>query len=153
MAGKSAGGGRGALIPGAMSSILPARVAEPLPEEPPLVAKSRQIVLIKLLAPEDGDEAQPSVLNSIPLGTRDQVIDALSAFNTTSDGSDSPESFGLLYGPGLIVQLPMVGPQDPVMQVAVSLQEEDIAWTVLARICRRLNWKMMDPASGRTFGV
>jgi len=117
------------------------------------VAKSRQIVLIKLLEAEEGEEASATVLNSIPLGTYEQVVDALSAFNTTTDGSSSPESFGLLYGPGLIVQLPMVGPKDPVMQVAVSLQEEDIAWTVLARICKRLNWKMMDPTSGRTFGV
>lgn len=117
------------------------------------MAKTRQIVLIKLLPADEGDEASATVLNSIPLGTYEQVVDALSAFNTQPDGSKSPESFGLLHGPGLIVQMPMVGPKDPIMQIAVSLQEEDVAWTVLARLCKRLDWKMMDPASGRTFGA
>ncbi|HBS28547.1 MAG TPA: hypothetical protein DEB06_03630 [Phycisphaerales bacterium] len=116
------------------------------------MSKTRQIVLVKLLSGEEGEDDAPSVLNAIPLGTYEQVVDALSAFNTTPDGSNSAESFGVLYGPGLLIQMPMVGPKDPVMQAAVSLQEEDIAWTVLARICKRLGWKMMDPGSGRTFG-
>lgn len=108
---------------------------------------------MKLLQSDDADEAAAGVLNSIPLGSADQVREALAKLNTTADGSNSPESFGVLYGPGIIVQMPMVGPNEPVMQLAVSMQEEDIAWPVLLRICRTLKWKMMDPASGRTFGA
>ena len=117
------------------------------------MSKARTILLVKLLQSDDGEEAAAGVLNSIPLGTAAQVIEALAQLNTTADGSSSPESFGVLYGPGIIVQMPMAGPGDPVMQLAVSMQEEDIAWPVLLRICRTLKWKMMDPASGRTFGA
>ena len=40
-----------------------------------------------------------------------------------------------------------------VMQVAISMTEEDVAWPVIMRICKRLGWKMMDPSSGRMFGA
>lgn len=116
------------------------------------MAKSRQILLVKILRTDEDEDDAPSVLNSIPLGTHKQVIDALSIFNTAPDGSRDPESFGVLHGPGFIVQMPMVGLDDPVSQIAVSVQEEEIAWPVLSRICKRLNWMMMDPGSGRTFG-
>lgn len=98
-------------------------------------------------------EEKPSVLASVPLGTFKEVVSALSAYNTGPDGSRAVESFGVLYGPGFTVQLPMVGPDDPVGQLMVSFQEEDVAWPVLTRICRGLGWKMMDPKTGRTFGV
>lgn len=115
--------------------------------------KSRQVLLVKLLQGEGEDDAAAStVLNSVSLGSYDQVIATLSRYNTMGDGSGAPESFGVLYGPGLIVQMPMVGPSDPVMQVAVSMNEEEIAWPVLMRICLELKWKMMDPSTGRTFG-
>ena len=81
------------------------------------------------------------------------MLDALRLFNTTPDGSETPESFGVLYGPGLIAQMPMADRNDPIMQVAISMTEEDIAWPVIMRMCSRLGWKMMDPSSGRTFGA
>jgi len=117
------------------------------------VSKSRQVLLVKILQVDDDDEtAGAGALNSIPLGTHDSIIEQLREFNTGPDGSNSPETYGVLYGPGMIMQLPMVGGDDPVMQLAVSMHEEDLAWPVLMRICRRLGWKMMDPATGRTFG-
>lgn len=116
------------------------------------MAKARQILLVNILRTDEDEDEAPSLLNSVPLGSYAQVVEALAALNTAPDGSKDPESFGVLYGPGFIVQLPMVGPKDPVSQVVVSLDEEDIAWPVLSRICRRLGWMMMDPASGRTFG-
>jgi len=118
------------------------------------LAKTRQILLVKLLlSDEDEDEEQRfSILNSVPLGSYSQVIDSLSTFNTAPDGSRLPDAFGLLHGPGFLLQMPMAGPQDPVSQIAVSIHEDEIAWPVLTRICRRLGWLMMDPASGRTFG-
>jgi len=116
------------------------------------VAKlSRQVLLVNLLKTEEEDV--PSVLNSVPLGSYKKVQKALEDFNTYPDGSNSPENYGLLFGPGLIVQMPMVGPEDPIMQIAVSMQEEDIAWPVLMRICKKLGWRMMDPQTGRSFGA
>lgn len=114
------------------------------------MSRSRQILLVKIAATDD-DET-PSILNSLPLGKFSSVVAQLANFNTTPDGSSSVESFGVLYGPGFILQLPMVGSNDPVSQVIVTMHEEDIAWPVLMRICRTLSWKMMDPQSGRTFG-
>ena len=102
---------------------------------------------------DEEDDSANTILNSIPLGSYDQVVDALKYFNTTPDGSDSPEGFGVLYGPGLIAQMPMVAQTDPVMQVAISMTEEEIAWPVVMRMCQRLGWMMMDPSSGRTFGA
>lgn len=118
------------------------------------MSKSRQIVLVNILkTEEDEDQSANTILNSVPLGSYDQVMDALKHFNTTPDGSDAPEGFGVLYGPGLIAQMPMVGRSDPVMQVAISMTEEEIAWPVIMRICRQLGWMMMDPSSGRTFSA
>jgi len=113
---------------------------------------ARQILLVKLLRSEEEDESSGTILNAVPLGAYRQVVDLLGRFNTGPDGGRSPESFGLLYGPGMIVQMPMVGPDDPVMQVGVSLHEEEMAWPVLMRVCKALGWRMMDPSSGRTFG-
>ncbi len=113
---------------------------------------NRQIALIKLLESDGGDaEAlSGSVLDAVSLGTYAQVIESLSIYNTAPDGSQ--ENMGVLFGPGFTVQLPFVGPNDPVMQALVNLDEEDSAWLVLTRLCKRLNWKMLDPNSGRTFG-
>ena len=117
------------------------------------VARTRQVLLVKLLKVEDDQAASDTMLNAVSLGTSRQLVRSLERFNTGPDGSKSPEGASTLYGPGLIIQLPMVGPDDPVMQVAASMVEEDIAWPVLMRICRGMGWKMMDPASGRTFGA
>ncbi len=117
------------------------------------MSKSRQVLLVKILQVDDEEIADAGMLNSVPLGTYDSIIDDLRPFNTSPDGSNSPETFGVMYGPGLIMQLPMVDGSDPVMQLAVSMHEEDLAWPVLMRVCKRLGWKMMDPATGRTFGA
>lgn len=116
--------------------------------------KLRQILLVK--TPDHGgdddadDRPAPTAADLVPLGTMTEIIDALRDFNTAPDGS--PESIHVLYGPGFIAQLPMVGPRDPVGQVLLSVSEEDTAWPVLANICVQLRWKLMDPSSGRMFG-
>jgi hypothetical protein len=116
------------------------------------VARSRQILLVKLLRAEADDEPALTILSSVPMGSFKSVVDQLGRYNTAPDGGKSPENYGMLYGPGFIAQLPMVGPDDPVAQVMISLTEEEIAWPVLMRICRNLELRMMDPQSGRTFG-
>lgn len=37
------------------------------------------------------------------------------------------------------------------MQVMASINDEEAAWLVLSRICRRLGWSMTDAESGRVF--
>lgn len=115
------------------------------------MSRSRSILLVRLLRTDEGEEPN-SILNSVPLGSYRQVVELLARFNTGPDGSKKPENFGVLHGPGFLVQMPFVGPDDPVSQIVVSLTEEDIAWPVLLRVCRVLEWKMMDPQSGRAFG-
>ncbi len=116
------------------------------------MGRKRQILLVKLLDIDSDEEdgGADTMLNSVPLGTYREVIEQVADSNVASDGA--PESLGLLYGPGITLQMPMVGPDDPVMQVMVSMDEEEMAWPVLTRMCRRLQWKMLDPDSGRTFG-
>ena len=116
------------------------------------MSRSRQLLLVKILDIEmdDPDDTASTMLNSVPLGTSRQVTEMLADANISTDGA--PDTIGVLYGPGIIVQMPMVGPDDPVAQVMVTLDEEDMAWPVLTRLCRRLGWKMLDPESGRTFG-
>ena len=112
----------------------------------------RSILLIRLAdVPEPEDDAAPAppVLRMATLGTLQEIVEQLRPFNTAPDGS-SPA--GVLYGPGIVVQLPMVGEDDAVNQLLVTLNDESAAWPVLERMCRALQWKMMDPQSGRTFG-
>ena len=81
---------------------------------------------------DDADETASTMLNSVPLGTSRQVTEMLADANISTDGA--PDTIGVLYGPGIIVQMPMVGPDDPVAQVMVTLDEEDMAWPVLTTI-------------------
>lgn len=111
----------------------------------------RSVLLVKLLEPDEGEEsAAQGVADTIPLGSAREIKELLGQFNTSEDGSS--DGAGVMHGPGIIVSLPMVGPDDPVMQLLVTMHDEDMAWAVLPRVCRTLGWKMMDPRTGRTFG-
>jgi len=110
---------------------------------------TRNLLLVKVL-PSDDPSARPSAANMVSLGSRREVERVLSPFNCAGDGSAA--SYGVLYGPGITVQLPMVDDRDPVVQLLVTLTDEAIAWPVLERVCRTLEWKMMDPKSGSIFG-
>lgn len=103
------------------------------------MASTRQVVLIP---PESGGDAT--------LGTKARFLDEIARFNIAPDGS--AENVGVAFGPGMRVELPFVGDKEPVSQALVTILEEDNAWPVLARLCHELNWRMMDPESGRTFG-
>jgi hypothetical protein len=110
---------------------------------------TRSLLLVKVLPPDD-PHAPLSAAHTVSLGSKREVERVLTPFNCTGDGS--PSSYGVLYGPGITVQLPMVDDRDPVMQVLVTLSDEAIAWPVLERVCRTLEWKMMDPKTGSIFG-
>lgn len=85
------------------------------------------------------------------LGTKRQFVDELARFNIATDGSS--ENIGVAFGPGFRLELPFIGDKDPVSQALITITEEDNAWPVLTRLCREMNWRLMDLDSGRTFGV
>ncbi len=112
------------------------------------VARARQLVLIA--ATGEGQGAPGGALSTDrSLGQKREVVRTLSRYNTAPDGS--PEGFGVLHGPGIRVELPMVDDRDEVTQLLVTLLEDEIGWPVLARICRQERWRMMDPETGRVF--
>ncbi|MFI4853434.1 MAG: hypothetical protein ACIAQF_00470 [Phycisphaerales bacterium JB065] len=116
------------------------------------MGSTRSILLVKVLESEDpeGEAAGSAALRTVSLGRLEEVQKLLLQFNCSGDGS--PSGSNVIYGPGVVLQMPMVDRDDPVNQILVSLSEDSVAWPVLTRICRVLGWKMMDPSSGRTFG-
>ena len=105
----------------------------------------RQVALMKKTGGKPGDAAPP-------LGSLAAVRTFLANYNTASDGSPPRPGTGteVLYGPGMIVELPTA--QDTVTQAMVTVNDEDTAMPVLLRACRALGWAMVDLESGRTFG-
>lgn len=87
-----------------------------------------------------------------PMGSRAEVVVWLGNFNTSHDGGPpkSNAASEFLYGPGLVAELPLG--QDPVNQVMVQVNDADVAWPVLSRMCKSLLWRMVDVESGQTFG-
>jgi len=107
------------------------------------MAKRRQLALMSAGQSRDGGAA--------PLGSLRRVKELLSPFNTAPDGAPTGQTgTHRLYGPGMVIDLP--GSQDEVTQALVTMIEEDIAWPVLSRLCKALQWKMVDLESGRSFG-
>lgn len=104
------------------------------------MGRSRQLVLML-----PGDNGAPR-----SLGPKKKVLEVLRPFNIAQDGS--PEGFSSAYGPGIRLEFPFVDDNDPVIQVMVTLIEEDFAWPVLMRLSKELGWKMVDPETGRSFG-
>lgn len=107
------------------------------------MAKRRQIVLMNAAAPTSEGMA--------PLGSLRQVTEILGRFNTATDGTP-PSTMGTLrlFGPGMVVELPQGF--DNIAQAMVTLVEEEIAWSVLSRLCKEKKWKMVDLETGRAFG-
>ena len=97
-------------------------------------AVSQQLVI--LARAESMDDGLP------PLGSRDEILERLAGLNT------APAQAGedILYGPGIRIELP---PGDPVSQMLMTVVEEEIAWQVIMRLAKELEWKLLDPASGR----
>jgi hypothetical protein len=78
-----------------------------------------------------------------PLGARRDIEAALASRNTHSDhpGGDR------LYGPGIDIDI--APDEDPVLQMLLTINDEDIAWDVIVRLSREFQWKIIDPNSGR----
>lgn len=78
-----------------------------------------------------------------PIGSRADIVKALSLRNTSADvdGRD------ILYGPGIEIELPHG--QDPIPQMLLTISDDDIAWVVIMKLAKALQWKIFDPSSGR----
>lgn len=79
------------------------------------------------------------------LGSRGELESALAIRNTTAEAAGCD----VLFGPG--IELHLAPNQDPIMQMMLTISDEDIGWTVIMRIARDLHWKILDPNSGREF--
>ena len=99
-----------------------------------LNAVSQQLVI--LARAESMDDGLP------PLGSRDEILERLAGLNT------APAQAGedILYGPGIRIELP---PGDPVSQMLMTVVEEEIAWQVIMRLAKDMQWKLRDMATGR----
>lgn len=78
-----------------------------------------------------------------PIGSREDIVNRLSLYNTAPDQDDEC----VLYGPGIRIELPP--DQDPVAQMLMSITEEEIAWLVVMRLAKEMEWKILDPETGR----
>ncbi|MBC8523653.1 hypothetical protein H8D29_06965 [PVC group bacterium] len=78
-----------------------------------------------------------------PLGTRSEIVEALSHLNTMpeSEGEDT------LWGPGIRIELPPT--EDPIHQMLLHIVEDEIAWYPIVRFARRFNWCVVDIETGR----
>jgi hypothetical protein len=109
------------------------------------VGRKRQLIL---MSPDpDAEPGEPAMR---PLGPRAEVVESFAGFNTAADGSGRSTGTEVLHGPGFVVEI--ASGQDEVMQAMITVNDEEIAWPVLSRLCRGTGWKMADPETGRTFG-
>lgn len=105
------------------------------------MAKRRQVVLTR----------KPAQGETLPLGARREVGDTFARYNTCADGGPARGAgTETLYGPGMIVELPVASPS--IVQAMVSMTDEELALPVLMRLCKEQGWQMVDLESGRAFG-
>lgn len=105
-----------------------------------MARSARSILLVRYEQP-DFDDPTPPALEA--LGTALEVREMLGEFNIARDGD--PEAMSVLHGPGIVVNMPMCGDEEEVKQLLVTINDDTIAWAVIMRVCRELQWRMMQP--------
>jgi len=96
---------------------------------------SKQFVIQSRTCTQDGKR--------VPLGTRQEIIDSLSKFNTAAEiegGND-------LWGPGIRIELPP--DENNIQQMLLYIVEEEIAWLPIVRLAKQFDWSVMDIETGR----
>jgi len=96
-----------------------------------------QFVIMSQQPPAEG-------MSLAPIAPRRELIRELARYNTAAESADEPD---VLFGPGIRIELPPM--QDPVMQMLLTLTEEEIGWLVLRRLAHTFGWRVLDPNSGR----
>ena len=76
------------------------------------------------------------------LGDRRKCVERLSVLNTRAERPGD----NVLWGPGS--RLEMTPDQDPVMQMLLTIVENEIAWLTMMRLARLCKWKIVDLESG-----
>ena len=81
------------------------------------------------------------------MGARKDIVAQLGTMNTSVErpGEDT------LYGPGIC--LAMSPGEDPLKQMMLNIVEEEIAWLVIMKMARTLNWKILDGETGDEIDV
>ena len=77
------------------------------------------------------------------IGSRASIVERLRRLNT---GPQAPGE-DVLFGPGIEIEFPPG--QEPVTQMLLRTNDDDLAWDVIAAISRATHWKMLDPNTGR----
>ena len=108
------------------------------------MSRKRQLILIN--PDPDAEPGDPMR----PLGSARRVHEVLAGFNTAVDGAERSTGTDMLHGPGFVVEV--AHGQDEIAQAMIIVQDEEIAWPVLSRLCRQTGWRMSDLETGRTFG-
>lgn len=90
-----------------------------------------------ILSNQDSDEGMAEI------SSRRDFLRDLAACNT------GPEREGddILYGPG--IRLELAPEQDPITQVLLTIDDEDIGWMTIMRLAKKFDWKLLDPTTGR----
>ena len=81
--------------------------------------------------------------NRIPLGSRDEIVNALALCNTMAEVTGGSE----LWGPGIRIELSP--DEDPVNQMVLYIVEEEIAWLPIVRLAKQFDWSVIDIETGR----
>lgn len=102
-----------------------------------------------LVRPEAGAE-RGSVGQLQAMGSPPEVAQQLAKFNTAGDGGSGSLGTLQLHGPGFVAQI--ASGADSVNQILLTVTEQDTAWPVLSRICRVMEWRLMDAETGQVFG-
>lgn len=84
-----------------------------------------------------------------PIGSPRAIERMLRPYNIAPDGARGALGTLSLYGPGLVIEVPVA--LEEINQLMATVDDDETAWPVLARVCREMGWKLMDPDSGRTF--
>ena len=100
-------------------------------------ASSRQLVILSGEPP-----AREGALS--PIGVRREILSKLAKCNTAPDTTGDGD---VLYGPGFRIEL--APNQDPLTQMLVTVNEEEIGWQVLTHLVHHFHWKLLDPTTGR----
>ena len=83
-----------------------------------------------------------------PVGPRPEILAKLARHNTAPEGNGSGD---VLFGPGFCLEL--TPGQDPITQMLVTINEDEIGWFVLTRIIKQFGWKLLDPDTGRELNL
>ena len=108
------------------------------------MSRSKRRLFI-LIGPPTGDAREPGAK---PLGRIKDLERELGQYNTSTDGTPTAGQPTIrLHGPGMVIEVATAN--EPATQAMASVNDEQMAWPVLERMCKATGFRLMDPESGR----